>query len=177
MVMAGFYTTVWDTLRGEQIDALKTGEEKIETIALSNDGRILVSGGYDEKIRLRDLSSKDAMKVFKGHDGPVMKVALSDDASIMASSSSDRTIRIWDVQSASVRYVIRTHPVKALAFDRSGKLLISGHVATNHTLRLWDVATGKEVRRFDIHTFVLSIAFRQTVRRLPSAVRVNPSTG
>jgi WD40 repeat protein len=54
--------------------------------------------------------------------------------------------------------------VNSIAFSRDGKYALSGSgtlvkpmgLIMDNTLRLWEISTGKEVRKFDGHTFIVS---------------------
>ena len=71
----------------------------VMSIALSPDGRYLVSGSRDKTIKLWELSSGRELRTFTGHTYVVSSVALSPDGRYLVSGSYDGTVRLWDVST------------------------------------------------------------------------------
>jgi len=65
-------------------------------VAFSPDGKYIVSGGYDNTIRLWDTSGNLIGQPFQGHESLVFSVAFSPDGKYIVSGSFDNTIRLWD---------------------------------------------------------------------------------
>jgi WD40 repeat protein len=76
----------------------RTTESRISTIKFSPDGRLLVSGLKDGRIRLWDPQSGLLLRTAKRHSSDVSALDFSDDGKL-ASSSIDGTIKIWDLSS------------------------------------------------------------------------------
>jgi WD40 repeat protein len=74
-----------------------TGHQKISSLALSADGRLIATGGSEGTIKLWDTSSFDPEASLAGHVEPVTGLARSPDGKILASRNADRTVRLWDV--------------------------------------------------------------------------------
>ena len=66
----------------------------IGTIAISPDGRTLVSGDRNQKVKLWDLRGQKLLYTLTGHSSSVTAVSFSPDGQQLA-SSSDGEIRIW----------------------------------------------------------------------------------
>ena len=88
----------------------------VNAVAVKNDGRKFVSGGFDGTIRVWDLNVKDikglsktAEKKIKGHKHWVWRVALSQDARLAASAGQDGAVRIWDITGDPIRQVGGDH--------------------------------------------------------------------
>jgi WD40 repeat protein len=64
-------------------------------VALSPDGRRILSGGQDKTVRLWDVSSADEIDHFAGHTNTVLAVAFSPDGRRALSGSIDQTARYW----------------------------------------------------------------------------------
>ncbi len=80
-------------------------EGEVTSVAISPNGRWLVTGSYDKTARLWDLTSEDAAAsavVLRGHEDALMSVAISADGRWLVSGSYDKTARLWDLNIDSL---------------------------------------------------------------------------
>ena len=140
------------------------------SVAFSPDGRRIVSGSYDDTLRIWDAESGAALQRLTGHEGgPVTSVAFSPDGRRIVSGSWDRTLRIWDAESGAELQRLMGHegPVDSVAFSPDGRRIVSG--SWDRTLRIWDAESGAELQRLTGHQgLVLSVAFSPDGRRIVS---------
>ena len=59
----------------------------------------VVSGSYDESIRIWETTKGECLRMISGHSNPVSGVCFSNDASFILSSSWDGFCRIWQTYS------------------------------------------------------------------------------
>ena len=65
-------------------------------LALSPDGSMLASGGYDrDRAHLAGRRTGGRSRALQGHGGTVWTVAWSPDGQWLATAGEDRLIRIW----------------------------------------------------------------------------------
>ena len=64
-------------------------------------GKLVATGGYDQKIKLWEIESGREVKSLDGHNGPVFDLAFRPDGKILASVSGDRTVKLWDVATGA----------------------------------------------------------------------------
>jgi len=64
-------------------------------LALSPDGRRLLTGHQDRMVRLWDVATGKELQRFEGHTGAVQCVAFSTDGGRAVSGGSDNTVRVW----------------------------------------------------------------------------------
>ncbi|GMH51643.1 hypothetical protein TL16_g01052 [Triparma laevis f. inornata] len=102
--------------------------------------KILVSGSFDQTVRVWDLSTKHVISCFKEHKGTLLSVALSPDSETVASSAKDGTIRIWEALSAVQFHKIvgfnHSYDSNALRFSPDGSMLAGG--SNDDAVRVWE---------------------------------------
>ena len=125
--------------------------DRVLSVALSPDGKMVASAGDDKTVRLRDVASGKEIRQLEGHQYQVHCVAFSPDGKMVASGGEDRTVRLWDVASGKeIRQFLGFGDlVWSVSFSPDGKMLASA--GFDRTVRLWDVASGKEVRQLQGH--------------------------
>jgi WD40 repeat protein len=130
------------------------------TAAFSPNGAHIVSGSYDETIRVWDAMTGKQLGMLKGHTGWVFSVAFSPDGAHIVSGSADDTIRIWNAHTGKQLAVFKGHTywVLSAALSPDGAHIVSG--SGDGTVRVWDVDLGKQVAVLEGHTgWVFSVAF------------------
>jgi len=151
--------------RGSPARSFQAHSQAITSVAVSPDGRLLASGGWDGTIKLWDVATGEETETMVLRQGElrrtVFSVAFAPDGKLLASSGRGGIIKVWEVATGKEVRTINGHPPKivgAVRFSPDGKLLASG--AWDKTIKLWDVATGEEIITLRGHAgFVKSIAF------------------
>ncbi|MDB6118936.1 MAG: translocation protein TolB [Verrucomicrobiaceae bacterium] len=114
--------------------------DALYALAISPDGKQLVTGGYDQKIKLWDLATGKEKATLKGHNGCINALAFRPDGKVLASASADRTIKLWDAIRAT-RLDTFSQPLKeqfAVAFSADGKTLVAG--GADSRIRQWQIS-------------------------------------
>jgi small GTP-binding protein len=126
--------------------------ESVCSVALSNDGRYVLSGSADKTMRLWEVSSGRCVRVFEGHSANVLSVAWSGDGAHALTGSADKTLRLWEMSSGRCVRVFEGHgaSVWSVALSRDGAHALTGSV--DKTVRLWEVGSGRCVRVFEGHS-------------------------
>ena len=65
-------------------------------VAVSPDGRHIVSGSWDKTVKVWDLASGACVRTLEGHSIAVTSVAVSSDGRHIVSGSYDKTVKVWD---------------------------------------------------------------------------------
>ncbi|WP_446342811.1 protein kinase domain-containing protein [Coleofasciculus sp. F4-SAH-05] len=119
--------------------------DEIRAIAISPDGKTLVSGSYDKTIKLWALRLGKPLHNVTGHSHRVTCVAISPNGQILASGSYDKTIKLWSLSTGKLlnTLVSRADRVRDIVFSPNGQILIS---SGDCEIKLWAVRTGKLLR-------------------------------
>lgn len=139
----------------------------VRTIAISADGKSLLSGGFDTAAIRWSLASEAAEQVLRFHSGAVNAVGFLSDRR-MVTAGADARIAIWTAGQQQPDTVLQGHqaPVVALAISPDGATIASA--SWDHSVRLWSLIDGAQ-RVLEGHSQnVNSVAFAPDGKSLVS---------
>lgn len=141
---------VWDLQSGECLAVLRH-KGMVESLAVSADRRLAVSGKDNGSIDVWNLETYECIKVLEGHKNLVASVAVSSDGHYAVSGGYDRTLRIWNLISGDCLKSLEGHTgcVSVLALSANGRFVISG--SKDKTLRVWNLKSGECVQILQGH--------------------------
>jgi len=128
-------------------------------VALSDDGRNLVSADESGSIQVWDLTSGKIKRTINAGT-KVTAVAIDNSGQTLASAQTDRSIVLWDLQTSAPLGDLKKHEevINALVFSPDGRTLASG--GDDRTAILWDVPSRRARRTLKGHDLtVTSLAF------------------
>jgi WD40 repeat protein len=79
----------------------------VRGVALSGDGRLVASGGFDGTIPVWDAEGRLPLATLQGHTSAVLAEALSGDGRLVASGGDDGAVPVWEASSGALRSVLR----------------------------------------------------------------------
>ena len=131
---------------------LYTHDKAVLCLARSKDGKYLISGGSDKKVKLFDLEKSQIVQIFSEFTSSVWTVVISANNRYLAAGDSNAIIKVWDFASMEIfkTLVGHTKRVSHLEFTASEKLLISS--SNDCTLRVWDLVEEKNETIMTGHT-------------------------
>lgn len=134
---------MWNATPGNEVEM---GEKRFQghtdwvySLAVTNNGRRLISGSSDKSIIVWDIASATSLKTMVGHSGTVTSLALGANDSFVFSASKDATLRMWDFEKGANVKTFRGHtePVISIAVNDDCTQLVSASDDT--TVRVHDV--------------------------------------
>ena len=143
-----------------------TGKSTTYAIAMTPDRQMMVSGGNDRIITVRNLGNGRIIRTFTGHTGSIYALCLSPDGKTLVSGGRDTTLKIWNLNtignykpiSPTSRVIgdglidtITGHSesINCVAFTPNQQILVSG--SEDNSIKLWDLATGECLATLEEH--------------------------
>jgi len=108
--------------------------------AIAARGNLLVSGSYDNSMRLWNIETGRLIHLMEGHTQRVYSVVLDIDNRRCMSGSMDSTVRIWSLDDGSCLNVLEGHSILVGLLHLTPNHLVSA--AADSTLRIWSTETG-----------------------------------
>jgi WD40 repeat protein len=133
-------------------------------------GGIIASGGYDETVKLWDITTGQCLHTMSEPTNWVWSVKFSPDGLNLAAAAFDSQIRVWEVQTGKLKYSFPEHNDSTIAVDFSpdGQIIASG---STKTITLRSLATGEILQTIhDAHQdWILSVKFTADGKSLASS--------
>ncbi|HEU5010719.1 MAG TPA: WD40 repeat domain-containing protein, partial [Gaiellaceae bacterium] len=134
--LSGGLARIADAKTGRMLFALRHPGE-ITSLAFSNDGRRIVTGGRDRLARIWNGFNGKLLHELVGHQGQVLGVAIGPGGTEVATVSTDGTGRIWDAATGEFRASLFGHTnfVRSVAFSPDGQSVVTA--SRDGTARTW----------------------------------------
>lgn len=148
---AGGHVKIWDLAQVMEFKTLspkitRPGGEKFYSLAFSQDGSKLVTGG--DTVRLWDVTSGREMALFDGNVDAVLAVRMTSDGNSVVMTDGRGKIKIRDSLTKKEKLVLDTsaRAITAMSLSPDGQKLLSCGAPT---ARVWDINTGKELLKIE----------------------------
>ena len=161
-------------IRESIVHTFEGHQSEVTSVAISSDGKYLVSGSEDETVKLWNITNQSLVHTFEGNQDNVDTVAISSDGKYLVSGGGDKTVKLWDITKQSLAHTFEGHQdnVNSVAISSDGKYLVSG--SDDKTVKLWDITNQSLVHTFEGHQFrVNSIAISSDGKYLVSGSKKN----
>ncbi len=152
LVIAGTkeVATVYDLETGKELGNLP-GDQRLESISLSRDGRWLLATDGGSRIHAWDVEKRTYFGKIHSHKSTIRSVAISPDGVTCAFvARADHHIYVIDrvsrEEKAKCDVVFHAANAGRLRFTADGKTLVAGGIGPNYGLAFWDWKTSKEIR-------------------------------
>ncbi len=142
---------IWNQ-KSPLISTLIGHNDSVQSVDITPDGRIAVSGSNDKTIRVWDIKSLICLRILVGHTDTVNSVKLTPDGRMAVSGSSDKTLRVWNLENWNCLRIISGHTdaIMGVSITPDGRRAVS--VSLDKSLRIWDLKNGHCIRKLVGHT-------------------------
>ena len=136
---------LWNTLAQCPQNILPEESDKIYASAVSENGRLALSGGNNKILTLWDIATATPIANLAGHQQAITAVAFSLSAKNAITGSIDHQIKLWDIYEKKQLATLNKHnaPVSAVTIANNGKLAASAD--TSGKIIVWDLVTHIQV--------------------------------
>lgn len=141
-------TKIYDPATGNRLETFGQALKELNAIAFSPDGKTLLSGGNDNRIRSYAIGEEgkegqnQLLATVFAHEGAILRLAYSPDGKSVASSADDKTVKLFDATDLKQRRQLEVQPdwPTALAFAGNETLVVG---RADGSLGWYGVAEGK----------------------------------
>ncbi|POS86554.1 hypothetical protein EPUL_002441 [Erysiphe pulchra] len=110
----------------------------------------LVSGSYDNTVRVWKISTGQTIHRLTGHTMKVYSVVLDHKRDRCISGSMDNFVKIWSIDTGACLFTLEGHTSLVGLLDLHDERLVSA--AADSTLRIWDPGNGQCKSTLSAHT-------------------------
>lgn len=129
----------------------KAHDNDINSVAVSPNDKLIVSGSQDKTAKLWSSADLSLMGVLKGHKRGVWCVQFSPVDQVVATASADGTLKLWGLRDFSCLKTFEGHDasvLKVIFVGHGTQLLTSG---SDGLLKLWTIKTNECIKTLDDH--------------------------
>lgn len=107
----------------------------------------LAAAASDGTVRLWQTDQDWAMRILRGHSGPVLSVAFAPDGTTLVSAGRDGTVRVWDTATGQLKATLddKSGPLNGASLAADGSLYAT--IGDDGIVRIWDLAAGQVIQR------------------------------
>lgn len=140
--------------QGEALKTLHGHTNYIMCVNFNPQSNLIVSGSFDETVRIWDVKTGRCIKTLPAHSDPVSACCFNRDGTLIASSSYDGLCRVWDTATGQCLKTLicdeNNPPVSYVTFSPNGKYILAATLDNN--LKLWNYADGKCLKTYKGHS-------------------------
>jgi hypothetical protein len=137
--------SLWSVPDKKRLVTLRGHNDHVWAVALSRDGKYVVTGSRDTTARLWDAGTGKELLSYKNHHGGVRSVTFTSDGKNIITGGDDGLINIWGTRNNDLIRQFKGSKgiVTHVVVSPDDKRVVS--CSTDGNTRIWDIATGKEL--------------------------------
>lgn len=154
---------------------LEGHEFTVWSVAITQDGKYILSGGQDTTIRLWDIMEEKELHKFVGHEGPVYGLVMMPDGKRFVSiADKDLAVKIWDLETRSLISSLAPNSahVNAVAVSSDQRYIVTG--GDDGIARFWDIDRGINLRTLKLPHSVYSLMISPDNRYMLCGSKLQP---
>ncbi len=86
----------------QELYSLSGHKARVTSVAVTPDGRYVVSGSWDQTVKVWNIRKGREKQTLIGHKGYVTAVAVTQDGLRIVSCSLDQTLKVWDLETGTL---------------------------------------------------------------------------
>lgn len=133
---------ILDANTGRTIRTISMGNDGVESVDVSRDGRLIISGSRDS-IKIFDFNSGILIRNLPIKDGKINNVFFSLDNKTIISGGGDEGIRFWDIETGRVKNTIiwNRSDIMSMSLSPNGKYIVTGGGLTSgdYSIKIWNI--------------------------------------
>ncbi|MBN1976780.1 MAG: PD40 domain-containing protein [Anaerolineae bacterium] len=163
--------SLWNVDTGRPFQAI-TETEAVNTFRLSDDGRLLATGGY-YGVHVWDVASGHLVHTLGEESLWWNTITFSPDSRTVYAASSGSVAGVWDLSTGEWLYTLESTINNDVVFSPDGALLaLTYTVGASDTIKVLDAHTGQLVRAITAGWYNLRLAFSPDGSRLAAMLRL-----
>jgi len=135
--------------------ALKGHSALVCGVAITPDGKTVISASSDKTLRVWDLETGKCRRILRGHAGNVVGVVSTSDSKHAISCSWDRTMKIWSLEGGDCIATFDNVGYSGwrVAISADGETVVTG--SDGNAAGVWDFQAGERLRTLNGHKSVI----------------------
>jgi len=127
---------------------LKGHNSPISAIAVTPDGKKIISASFDNTIKIWDIQSRKEIYTFTAHDQSISDITVTLDGKKIISASRDKTVKVWDLEfiSKQTSLIENQTSVNDVVITSDGRQAI--FCSPNNLIKIFDLEKNDIVASF-----------------------------
>jgi WD40 repeat protein len=76
---------------------LRGHTDQVTAVAVTPDGRWVLTGSSDATIRVWDIQSGKCLRTLRGHNYTIYSIVITSDGTQVLTGGEDQTVKVWDL--------------------------------------------------------------------------------
>jgi WD40 repeat protein len=150
---------LWNHRAGQQTATVEGHHNQIQDLAVTPDGRRLLTVSWDGDGAIWDIVSGRQLLLLRGHQGEIECCAITADGKFCATGGHDGRVNLWNIETGERLRTLQVDEQRIwdVAFSPDGKLLAAA--SHNRTVVVWRTFSGFKERTLTEDRPMTSVCF------------------